>query len=109
MGCFFLNTNKEVIMKNEKDIGASAELNMPDDKPLVLKPEWESKPKNVDKVHMFSVTYDEGDNKLSLVVNGDTYRQLSVKDRLSGTVKFHEGVDKMLRLFRDWGFYEQHN
>ena len=32
-------------MKNEKDIGASAELNMPDDKPLVLKPEWESKPK----------------------------------------------------------------
>ena len=96
--------NKEVIMKSGKDIGTSAEAIR--EEPLVLKPEWETKPKKVEKIHMFSLTFDEGEQKLVLTVNGDKYREHPVKDKLSGTMKFHEGVDQMVKLFRDWGFYK---
>ena len=36
-------------------------------------------------------------------------RSVNVKDKLSGKIKFHEGLDKMVNLFRDWGFYENQN
>ena len=94
-------------MKSGKDTGASTEAVA--NEPLVLKPDWEMKPKIRQKIHIVSLTFDEGDNKLTLVVNGDKYRELTVKDRLSGTMKFHEAVDSMVRHFRDWGFYENYN
>ena len=66
-------------------------------------------PKAVEKTHTFSVTFNETTKKIDLTVNGDIYREMNVLDKLSGMRKFHEGVDVLVKLFSDWGFYENRN
>ena len=103
----FKTINKEDIMKSKEDIDASTVEAFDVTR---NRPGWMmDKPKTIEKVHIFSVTFDEGTKELSLIVNGDVYRKMPVKDKLSGTVKFHEGIDQMIKLFRDWGFYENSN
>ena len=51
----------------------------------------------------------ETTKKIDLTVNGDIYREMNVLDKLSGMRKFHEGVDVLVKLFSDWGFYENRN
>ena len=46
---------------------------------LVLKPEWEVKPKSVVMTHVFSVTFNESTKELQLEVNGDVYQTLRCK------------------------------
>jgi len=98
-------------MKTEKTTeGASTSAENVDSQPLVLKPEWMmDKPKEVEKTHTFSVTFNENTKKIDLTVNGDLYRDMNVLDKLSGMRKFHEGVDVIVKLFSDWGFYENRN
>ena len=55
------------------------------------------------------VSFSESTKKISLDVDGQEYRSIYVKDNLSGNRKFYEGVDKMIKLFSDWGFYENQN
>ena len=97
-------------MKTDKTTeGASTSVEAVDNT-LVLKPEWMvDRPKEVEKLHLFSVSFNETDKKIVLDVNGEEYRSMNVRDKLSGMRKFHEGVDKMVKLFSDWGFYENHN
>jgi len=98
-------------MKTDKTTeGASTSAESVDEQPLVLKPEWMmDKPKEVEKLHSFSVTFNETTKKIDLTVNGDMYREMSVRDKLSGMRKFHEAVDNIVKLFSDWGFYENRN
>ena len=98
-------------MKTDKATeGASISAEKIDEQPLVLKPEWMvDGPKEVEKLHTFSVSFNETQKHIVLTVNGDEYRSMNVRDKLSGMRKFHEGVDKMVKLFSDWGFYENHN
>ncbi len=72
---FFKNTNKEVIMKNNQEKAAMTAAEKLGEA-LVLKPEWEVKPKSVIMTHVFSVTFNESTKKLNLIVNGDEYRTM---------------------------------
>ena len=99
-------------MNEKKDIDAMSRSTAPDtsvEKTLVLKPEWEYKPKNKDepKQSNFVLTHNEDTNEITLHVNGERYRKFKCKDNLSGSIKFHEGLDKVLGLFRDWNFYDK--
>ena len=99
--------NKEDIMDNDKT--KATESTAAASKPLVLRPEWEYKPKDLDepKQSKFVLTHHEDTHEITLHVNGEEYRKFKCKDNLSGSIKFHEGLDKVLGLFRDWKFYDQ--
>ena len=88
---FFTNTNKEVIMKNNQEKAAMTAAEKLGEA-LVLKPEWEVKPKSVIMTHVFSVTFNESTKELQLEVNGDVYQTLKCKDILNGKIKFHNGI-----------------
>ena len=77
--------------------------------PLVLKPEWEIKDKDMDesRVRKFVFTFDEDANKLSLHVNNALYREFDCKDNLNASIKFHEALDKMICCFNTWRIYER--
>ena len=75
--------------------------------PVWHKPDEDKKPKQ--KLKLFMVSYSENTKKITLDVDGEEYRSIYVKDNLSGNRKFYEGVDKMIKLFSDWGFYENQN
>ena len=72
--------------------------------PVWHKPDEEKKPKQNFK--MFMVCYSEATKKITLDVDGEEYRSVSVNDNISGKRKFYEGVDKMIKLFSRWGFNE---
>ena len=98
-------------MKTDKTTeGASTSAENIDEQPLVLKSDWlMDKPKEIEKTHSFSVTFNENTKKIDLTVNGEVYRIMSVRDKLSGMRKFHEAVAHLVTLFSDWGFYENRN
>tara|TARA_R100001086_G_scaffold85408_1_gene41723 strand:+ start:310 stop:606 length:297 start_codon:yes stop_codon:yes gene_type:complete len=75
--------------------------------PVWHKPDEDKKPKQ--KLKLFMVSYSENTKKITLDVDGEEYRTISVKDNISGNRKFYEGVDKMIKLFSDWGYYENSN
>tara|TARA_R100000734_G_C3271921_1_gene67695 strand:- start:41 stop:340 length:300 start_codon:yes stop_codon:yes gene_type:complete len=99
-------------MSNDKNIDASkvdtpAISNLEKIDPVWWKPDQDKKPKQ--KLKLFMVSFSESTKKISLDVDGEEYRSIYVKDNLSGNRKFYEGVDKMIKLFSDWGFYENQN
>jgi hypothetical protein len=102
---FFKLINKEVIMKNnqEKAVMTAAEKL---GEALVLKPDWEVKPKSVVMTHVFSVEFNESTKELQLEVNGEVYQTLRCKDILSGKIKFHEGLNQIISKFSLWRYDE---
>ena len=95
-------------MKTDKTTGA--ESSTAEVEPLVLKPEWMiDHPKGVEKLHTFTVSFNETTKRIDLTVNGEEYRSMNVRDKLSGMRKYHEAIDKIVKLFSDWGFYENQN
>ena len=98
---FFKNTNKEVIMKNNQEKAAMTAAEKLGEA-LVLKPEWEVKPKSVVMTHVFSVTFNESTKELQLEVNGDVYQTLKCKDILNGKIKFHNGLNEIINKFNLW-------
>ena len=102
---FFKNTNKEVIMKNNQEKAAMTAAEKLGEA-LVLKPEWEVKPKSVVMTHVFSVTFNESTKELQLEVNGDVYQTLRCKDILNGKIKFHNGLNEIINKFNLWRFDE---
>ena len=77
--------------------------------PLVLKPEWGVKDKNVDdtKVRKFLFTFDEESNTLTLHVNNELYREFNCKDSLNASIKFHEALERTLSCFTAWKIYDR--
>ena len=73
---------------------------------LVLKPEWEVKPKSVVMTHVFSVEFNESTKDLQLVVNCETYKTLKCKDIQSGKIKFHNGLNEIITKFNLWRYDE---
>ena len=102
---FFTNTNKEVIMKNNQEKAAMTAAEKLGEA-LVLKPEWEVKPKSVVMTHVFSVEFNESTKDLQLVVNGETYKTLKFKDILSGKIKYHNGLNEIITKFNLWRYDE---
>ena len=72
--------------------------------PVWHKPDEEKKPNQ--KYKVFMVSYSEATKKITLDVDGEEYRCVSVNDNISGKRKFYEGDDKMIKLFNRWGFNE---
>jgi len=73
---------------------------------LVLKPNWEVKPKSVVMTHIFSVEFNESTKELQLSVNGDIYKTVKVQDVMGGKIKFHEGLNAVVSKFNLWRFDE---
>ena len=73
---------------------------------LVLKPEWEVKPKSVVMTHVFSVEFNESTKELQLIVNGDVYQTVKCRDILSGKIKFHNGLNDIVSKFNLWRYDE---
>ena len=92
-------------MKSEKskaELSAAEKLG----EALVLHPEWEVKPKVVEMVHEFTVSFNESTKKLTLTVNGEVYREMDCKDVLSGKIKFHSGLSAVIDKFNLWKYDE---
>ena len=102
---FFKNTNKEVIMKNNQEKAAMTAAEKLGEA-LVLKPEWEVKPKSVVMTHVFSVEFNESTKELQLVVNHEVYQTLRCKDILNGKIKFHNGLNEIITKFNLWRYDE---
>ena len=102
---FFKNTNKEVIMKNNQEKAAMTAAEKLGEA-LVLKPEWEVKPKSVVMTHVFSVTFNESTKELQLEVNGDVYQTIKCKDILNGKIKFHNWLNEIITKFNLWRYDE---
>ena len=96
-------TTKEDSMKNEKSI---AELSAAEKlgEAIVLHPEWEVKPKNVEKTPESVVSFNDSTKKLTLTVNGEVYREMDCKDVLSGKIKFHQGIQEINQKFNLWKY-----
>ena len=73
---------------------------------LVLKPEWEVKPKSVVMTHVFSVEFNESTKELQLKVNGDVYQTVKAKDIMSGKIKFHSGLSAVIDKFNLWWIFK---
>lgn len=73
---------------------------------VVIEPTWFEK-KQIDESDKssFTVSFNKDTNVISLTVNGDQYRSYKCKDNLSGSIKFHDSMDAILRKFSDWKFY----
>jgi|TARA_R100000081_G_C4794835_1_gene160109 hypothetical protein len=94
---------KEVIMNNEKkkaNLSAAEKLS----EALILKPDWEVRSKEATMIHEFTVSFDEQTKMLKLTVNGETYKEHSCKDILSGKIKFHAGINEMITKFNLWRY-----
>jgi hypothetical protein len=102
---FLKNTNKEVIMKTDEEKAAMTAAEKLGEA-LVLKPEWEVKPKSVVMTHVFSVEFNESTKELTLTVNGEIYKSHKCHDILNGKIKFHSGLNEMVRNFNLWRFDE---
>ena len=115
---FFKLINKEVIMKTEKNIAETDRHEETNEflktmtaaeklgEALVLKPEWEVKPKSVVMTHVFSVEFNESTKELQLVVNNEVYQTLRCKDILNGKIKFHNGLNEIITKFNLWRYDE---
>ena len=102
---FLKNNNKEDIMKTEEEKAAMTAAEKLGEA-LVLKPEWEVKPKSVIMTHVFSVEFNESTKELQLEVNGDIYQTLRCKDILNGKIKFHNGLNEIINKFNLWRYDE---
>ena len=74
---------------------------------LILRPEWEVKPKVAEMVHEFTVSFNEATLNLTLSVNGEEYRTMGCKDILSGKIKFHQGINEINSKFNLWKYDEK--
>ena len=102
---FLKNNNKEDIMKTEEEKAAMTAAEKLGEA-LVLKPEWEVKPKIVTMTHVFSVEFNESTKELQLEVNGDVYQTIRCKDILNGKIKFHNGLNEIINKFNLWRYDE---
>lgn len=85
--------------KKEATTGAAENLK----EALVLRPEWEIKPKTIEAEHSFTVSFSEKTGVLLLSVNGDYYKKIVVDDPTDGKVKFHETLSHVISKFQLWG------
>jgi len=94
-------------MKTEKNIAETAMTAAEKlGEALVLKPDWEVKPKSVAMTHVFSVEFNESTKTLTLVVNGEVYKNIRCEDVLSGKIKFHNGLNEIINKFNLWRYDE---
>ena len=93
----------EVIVTTDT-IGQELSPSSPLGEALILRPEWEVKPKAVEMVHRFTVSFNESTKILKLTVNGDKYREMECKDLLSGKIKFHDGINEINNKFNIWKY-----
>jgi len=96
---FLKINNKEDTMKTDQEAMTETEKL---GEALVLKPEWEVKPKSVVMTHVFSVEFNESTRQLQLTVNGEVYETVKCRDILNGKIKFHEGLQRMTERFGYW-------
>ena len=101
-----MNTNKEVIMNDDKTkASAGAAENLKE--ALVLRPEWEIKPKQKEHHQVFSVSFNETTKHLELSVNGEEYKTVIAKDNLSNQIRYHEVLSNVVNKFELWGLRDK--
>ncbi len=101
-----ININKEVIMSDDKkEASAGATENLKE--ALVLRPEWEIKPKRKERHQVFSVSFNETTKHLELSVNGEEYKTVIAKDNLSNQIRYHEVLSNVVNKFELWGLRDK--
>ena len=94
-----ININKEVIMnKDKKEATALGDLK----EALVLRPEWEIKPKQKQSTQVFTVTFNEDTKVLELHVNGAAYSEIDAKDTIANQIRYHEVLSNVVNKFELW-------
>ena len=90
-------------MSNDKKEASPGTENLKE--ALVLRPDWEIKPKSIEAEHSFTVSFSEKTGVLLLSVNGDYYQKIVTKDSIEGKVKFHEALNNIMNKFELWRVY----
>jgi len=99
-----ININKEVIMfKDKKEATALGDLK----EALVLRPEWEIKPKQKQSTQVFTVTFHEDTKILELHVNGAAYSEIDAKDTIANQIRYHEVLSNVVNKFELWRIREK--
>ena len=88
---------------NEKKASAAPAENLQE--ALVLRPEWEIKPKGLEAEHSFTVQFSELTSLLTLTVNGKLYKRVKIKEDTDGKVKFYDALGQVQSKFDLWGLY----
>jgi hypothetical protein len=99
------NNNKEVIMNDDKMKAFAAAENLQE--ALVLRPEWEIKPKGLETEESFVVQFSQLTQTLTLTVNGKLYSKVKLKDDTDGKVKFYEALSNVVNKFELWRIREK--
>ena len=99
-----INHNKEVIMnKDKKEATALGDLK----EALVLRPEWEIKPKQKQSTEVFTVIFNEDTKVLELHINGEAYSEVPAKDNIANQIRYHEALSYVVNKFELWGIREK--
>jgi len=99
-----INHNKEVIMnKDKKEATALGDLK----EALVLRPEWEIKPKQKQSTEVFTVIFNEDTKVLELHVNGAAYNEIDAKDTIANQIRYHEVLSNVVNKFELWRIREK--
>lgn len=102
-----INHNKEVIMnKDKKEATALGDLK----EALVLRPEWEIKPKQKQSTEVFTVIFNEDTKVLELHINGEAYSEVPAKDNraeITNQIRYHEVLSNVVNKFELWRIREK--
>lgn len=99
-----INNNKEVIMnKDKKEATALGDLK----EALVLRPEWEIKPKQKQSTEVFTVIFNEDTKVLELHINGEAYSEVPAKDNIANQIRYHEVLSNVVNKFELWRIREK--
>jgi len=99
-----IKLNKEVIMnKDKKEATALGDLK----EALVLRPEWEIKPKQKQSTEVFTVIFNEDTKVLELHINGEAYSEVPAKDNIANQIRYHEVLSNVVNKFELWRIREK--
>ena len=99
-----ININKEVIMSNDKkEASALGDLK----EALVLRPDWEIKPKQKQSTQVFTVTFHEDTKVLEVHINGEAYSEIPAKDNIANQIRYHEVLSYVVNKFELWRIREK--
>tara|TARA_R100000700_G_scaffold18074_1_gene24752 strand:+ start:351 stop:677 length:327 start_codon:yes stop_codon:yes gene_type:complete len=99
-----MNINKEDTMNDDKkEASALGDLK----EALVLRPDWEIKPKQKQSTQVFTVTFHEDTKVLELHVNGAAYSEIDAKDTLANQIRYHEVLSNVVNKFELWRIREK--
>jgi len=89
--------------KDKKEATALGDLK----EALVLRPEFEIKPKQKQSTEVFTVIFNEDTKVLELHINGEAYSEVPAKDNIANQIRYHEVLSNVVNKFELWRIREK--